>query len=225
MVNDEQILLVMCSSLERPVEGASHQESIIHNHKLVVHVIRGLAVCPHGYSMVSKCLAVIAFVRHAFIISNDSDLHPVVVPIFNCICKNIVCEVEDADAKGFPGHLDILFQFVHIALVGEEEGIEIAWLRLVQVFFNLAETFPQVFQDFLIGRIFHLGARNLEKDIDCLLDGLPIASIMRRHLDQYPRECLQVYLTRVHFRTVSELTLNFVMRSLKVLALCRLLLS
>jgi len=129
MVYNEQVLLIALTSLERPVERASHDEDTIDNHKLVVHVVLSCAISSNSDASVGEGLAIIAPVGHAFVISNDTNVHSLAVDVLHSVCQNIIGEVEDTDKECLLCHLDVPLQLINVVEVGEEEGIHVAWLR------------------------------------------------------------------------------------------------
>ena len=71
MVNDKEVLLIVGTSLESPVERASQQELSIDNHELVVHVVLSVVVSPDGDAEVCQFLAIVALVGHALIVGDS----------------------------------------------------------------------------------------------------------------------------------------------------------
>ena len=68
VINNQHVLLIVATSLESPVEGASQHEHIVHDTELIVHVVFGCRVSPHLDASVRKSLNVRALVRSALVI-------------------------------------------------------------------------------------------------------------------------------------------------------------
>ena len=156
VVNNEQVLLIAAAGLERPVEGASEQESLVDNHELVVHVGSLVVIGPGGDAVVRKGLAIVALVLHALVIGDDANIDTLVLHVPDSVCEEIVGEVEYADQELRLGHLDIPFKLVDVLPVGEEEGVEVPGLRSVEIKGHLVDVLAQIGENFLVSVIAHL---------------------------------------------------------------------
>lgn len=165
VIDDEKILLVALASLESPVEAASEQESAIHDHELVVHVVLSGIISAHRDSFISQRLAIVTSVSHAFVISDDSYFDSLAVNVLDGSGEDVICEVEDADEKGLLGHLDVSLELVNVVEVGEEEGVHVAWFRPHEILIDLSHMFAQVRKDLLIFIVLHLACGDFEKNI------------------------------------------------------------
>lgn len=68
MINDQDVLLVVGTSLEGPVEGAGQDELAIDDHELVVHVVLGRVISSNLDTGISKLLDVVTLVLSALVI-------------------------------------------------------------------------------------------------------------------------------------------------------------
>ena len=150
VIDDQQVFLIALSSLEGPVEGAGHNEDVVDDHELVVHVVLGGTVSAYGDSSISQGLAVVTLVCHALVISDDTYRDALLMNVLHSSGKNIVSEVEDTDMKSLLSHLDVSLELVHVAEIGEEEGVKVAGLWSHQILLNLANVLAQVCENFLV---------------------------------------------------------------------------
>ena len=139
MIHDEQVLLVVCSSLECPIEGASKKECIVNNHELVVHVVLFRVISSHRDSSIGQVLAIISSIGHALVIRDDTHLATLLVNVLDGIGEHIIRQVKHADRQLSFSHLDVALKLVDIVAVREKEGVDVARLRPVKVFLDLGD--------------------------------------------------------------------------------------
>ena len=219
VIDDEKILLVALAGLESPVEAACEQESTIHNHELVVHVVLSGAISAHRDSFVSQRLAIVAPVSHAFVVSDDANLDSLAVNVLDGSGEDVISEVEDADEKGLLGHLDVSLELVHVVEVGEEEGVHVARLRAHEILVDLSHVLAQVRKDVFIIIVLHLAGGNFKEYIQSLIDSG--ALVTARHLGDNTAQGVQVRLVGRHICTLGELLRDSVVRALECLGLLR----
>ena len=139
MINDEQIFLVVCSSLECPIEGTSEKEYVVNNHELVVHVILLGVISTHRDSSIGQVLAIITSIGHALIISDDTHIDALIVNVLDSSGEHVIRQVKHAYTQFSPSHLDVALQLVDIVTIREKEGVYVARLRSVKVLLNLSD--------------------------------------------------------------------------------------
>ena len=139
MVHNEQILLIVCSGLECPIEGASEKEYVINNHELVVHVVLLGVISTHRDSSIGQVLAIITSIGHALVIRDDTHLYTLLVNVLDSSGEHVIRQVKHADTQLSPGHLDVALQLVDVVAVREKEGVNVARLRSVEVFLDLGD--------------------------------------------------------------------------------------
>jgi len=177
VVNNNDVLLIVGTSLESPVEGASKDEHAIDNHKLVVHVVSGLRVGSNIDTSISKLLDIITLVLGALVIGDNFDSDTILVSADNSAGKVVVGNVEDANFEGLFGEADVLHDSVNILLVGEEEAVHIFGFGSNHVLFNLGDVFAQVFEHFLAIVVLHLLSGSGEHSVDSPAGNLTVLSV------------------------------------------------
>ena len=203
VINDEQVLLVVCSGLECPVEGASEKECIINNHELVVHMVLLRVIGTHRDSSIGQILTIVSSIGHTLVIRDDTHLATLLVNVLDGIGEHIIRQVKHADRQLSLSHLDVALQLVDIVAVREKEGVNVARLRSVEVFLNLGDVLAQVCQDSFVSITAHLIACNLKKLINGALNRVSVVATW--HLGNSAAQRGKHVLISSHVITVSEL--------------------
>ena len=217
VVDYEQVLLIVLTGLECPVERTSQKESIVDDHELVVHVVLGLRVCSDWDASVCQVLAIVALVLHALIIGDHAHINTTRVNLLNGIGKLIVSQVEDADKELALGHLDVALKLANVIHVREEEGIHVPGLGAIQVLSDLVYVLPQVGKDFFVSVRAHLACGDVKEGVDRPLNIVTL--VAARHLGHNTAELIQIRLLSAHSSVVCELGGNLIMGALDSAAL------
>ena len=212
MVHNKQILLVMRTGLEGPVEGASQQKHVINKHELVVHVVLLIIISTGWNTKVSQGLAIVTLVGHGFVISDDSDIDSLLLHVFNSVCKGVVRQVKHTNQELLLGHFDVALELIDVIAVREEECIHVAGLWTVKIILNSGNVLTKIIENFLIILVGHLGGSNLEKGVYGLLDSVTVVATW--HLGKNTGESARVLLSGTHVVTVLEILSDFVVRAL-----------
>jgi hypothetical protein len=170
VVHNKEIFLVTLSSLEGPVEGASHHEYVIDYDELVVHVELLSIISSDRDALASHELDVTALVLHALIISDDLHVHIGIPSVNDCIAEIIIGEIKDTDFETSLSFHQVRADFVDVLDFGEEECVDVPWLGDEQVILNSTNHLSQAFENLLVVVIFHFVFSNGEESGDYLVN-------------------------------------------------------
>ena len=163
-------------------------------------------------SSIGQVLAIISSVGHALVIRDDANLATLLVNVLDGIGEYVIRQVKHTDRQLSLGHLDVALQLVDIVAVREEEGVDVARLRSVEVFLNLGDVLAQVCQDSLVSITAHLVACNLKELVDGAFNRGSVVATW--HLGNGAAQSGKHVLISRHIITVSELLDNLVVRAL-----------
>ena len=203
VINDEQVLLVVCSGLECPVERAGEKECIINNHELVVHMVLLRVISANRDPGVSQVLAIISSICHALVIRDDTHLAALLMHVSDSIGEHVIRQVKHADRQLSLGHLDVALKLIDIVAVREKEGVNVTRLRSVEVFLDLGDVLTQVCQDSFVSITAHLIACNLKELIDGAFNRVSVVATW--HLGNVSAQIVKLSFISRHILAIGEL--------------------
>jgi len=194
MVNERDVLLVVGASLESPVERASQKHMAVDYAEFIMHVEFGVVVGDHFDTCLGHSLTVVSFAVHLVIVRNYTHFDTSSVSVDDGIGEIVVGDIEYTDIESLGGHINVLHDLPNVALVGEEKGVDVARLGVIQLIGEVLDMCVEIHQDFLILLTFDLGFSHFKQNLNSLVTS--IIGGLGRHLFELRRQ-----LSGIHARS------------------------